>query len=205
MRYLLLICPALFFQSTLLGQHLGLSFNPTKWPNANLDSQRLYYDSGQLEIENKGVGDTLWRFEYFMDGTMAVKAEIRQRWRYDTVYTISPISYLDTTIVDSGFYDERVGRYAEWHPNGVVRFNSGFSEDKKIGNWKEWSASGSILKQYTFRGGLPTGKFREFYPEGQRKRTGSFDMGERVGTWKYWDENGVLVKKEKFRKLPKHP
>lgn len=171
-----------------------LTFHQISWSTAVIDSQRWYYDNGRLEVLNRLSGDTLWRFEYYPDGTLALKAVIEQDLRFDTVYTISPVTYLDTMILDTGYYDSRVGDYIEYHQDGQLKLSGQCAHDEMHGRWKEWYASGQLKCVYSMSNDHYTKRMKAYHPNGQLAVKG----GTSVRTWKEWDENGALIKKEKF-------
>jgi hypothetical protein len=181
------------------------AFHEIKWSTTNVDSQAWHYLTGQVEVMNTRSRDTLWRTEYFMDGSLALRTAVTQAWRLDTAWTISPISYLDTTVYDSGYFDYRFGPYREFYQDGQVKLRGDYVNGLATGDWQAWDSAGNLQWEFRMNRGVYDGPFTKYHPNGKKAIRGAYRLrvsGSYVGTrnhgtWKYWDEDGKLLRKEK--------
>ncbi len=141
------------------------------------------------------------------------------------VYTSEPrISYWDTseTVIRSKevFNLDYTSNYSHYYESAVLQREGKFLKDKRIGEWKFYSAAAELDSTITYFGGFRDGVFKafqngklvkeanyrmdklqgaykEYYLDGSLKLEGTYENGKKTGTWKHYDK-GSLLKEEKF-------
>lgn len=114
-----------------------------------------------MYTENLDTGDmTLYvqryplaRYEYFLNGAMHRRIDIRQQVRIDTTFTESLIDGTMIPAIQKVTEDIPNGAYHEFFPNGNIRIKGtldGYNPDgslKKTGEWREWDSTGKVIHQ----------------------------------------------------------
>ena len=92
----------------------------------------------------------------------------------------------------------------EYYPNGKVKREASFRDDKREGIWREFDEEGNVIKSQTYKkGGLVSegvvgtdgkrrGEYKEFYPDSTLRAEGLFINGLRSGEWRFYYQNGKL-------------
>lgn len=94
----------------------------------------------------------------------------------------------------------RQGPWKEFHPNGKVRSEGQYVDDRRQGIFKEYDAQGGLKEMVKYDGGVVDQKAQEtltvdikrtFHPNGKVASIGSYSKsGKREGLFKQFDTNG---------------
>lgn len=97
----------------------------------------------------------------------------------------------------------RQGAWKEFHPNGKVRSEGSYVDDRKQGIFKEYDAQGNLKEMVKYDGGvvdklaqetLTVDIRRTFHPNGKVSSLGSYSKsGKREGLFKEFDMNGAVT------------
>lgn len=112
------------------------------------------------------------------------------------------------------------GPYWSSHPNGKLSRIMNYDRGSPVGQIRQWSEEGIIVKQGQFLDGSPSGVWRHFYPNGKlqhvinfsspfgstqsfsasgkRMAEGQFYDGAKLGAWMQWNEEGKVIAKCDF-------
>lgn len=147
-----------------------------------LDVLNTYYESGKVKISgtfNKGVPEGIRRY-YDENGTI-----------------VSGENYKDGVLIEKGIYDAsgyRQGKWKEFYPNGSIRAEGEYKDDKRIGEWVFYHLNGSIEQKgkYT-KDGKPTDTWKWFYDHGQLLREETFLRGLPEGEMIEYNDSGKVI------------
>lgn len=213
----------LLFSLLLIGNLAFAQWHLTDW-DPGMDSsvaiQKMYWDNGNLRLENVIEDDKLIRLQYHAEGGLHIKAEIHHGFFSDTVITFSPDTYEEAIEIINWHGDVPRGKYIEFFADGVIARKGKLNSFGKMGEWKEFYPNGNVkeLKQYT-KIGMLDGLAKSFYPNGLLKTAGAYVIGltehqteylvttnsegkfipdqspkeYQTGRWKYYSENGQLA------------
>lgn len=98
----------------------------------------------------------LARYEYFKDGALFRRIDIRQGVSSASYFNEDPDTGESATSVHELLIDIPNGAYHEFFPNGNIRIKGtldGYNADgtlKKTDEWKEWDADGTVIRQETY-------------------------------------------------------
>ncbi|MDX9750711.1 MAG: hypothetical protein RBT71_06485 [Flavobacteriales bacterium] len=108
-----------------------------------------------LDAEASRAQPSLWRYEYYLDGTVHRRIEIVEELR-DMVVEISAMPQEDhESKVVRLWQDVPRGRYQEYHPNGRLRLEGKldghvtYGIAKKTGEWVERDEKGNVIRRET--------------------------------------------------------
>lgn len=92
--------------------------------------------------------------------------------------------------------------YAYYNANGYTRFyypnssiisvEGNYQNGTPTGYWKQYYASGKMMKEGNYSNGQLSGYWKFYYESGQLKEEGNYDNNIKSGTWKYFFENGQI-------------
>lgn len=116
-------------------------------------------------VENLAIGEMemvvheypLARYEFYLDGAIFRRIDIdRDVARTDTMMTEDLETGEMMIVIQEVLSDIPNGAYHEFFPNGNIRIEGtldGYNPDgtlKKTGEWKEWDATGNVIRQETY-------------------------------------------------------
>lgn len=87
------------------------------------------------------------------------------------------------------------GGYRLWWPNGRLKVQCYFLNDKKEGESKWWFENGQLHKHCYYRDGKKEGEYKKWYENGQIQEHCYYSDGKLEGEYKtWWFENGQLFR-----------
>jgi antitoxin component YwqK of YwqJK toxin-antitoxin module len=95
----------------------------------------------------------------------------------------------------------RQGPAVAWHPNGQVRSQSEYLQDRMHGRHQTWYPSGQIKRDGTYDCGAKVGLWTAWYSDGGKETRGFFAEGQRAGLWMKWSAGGEVLQEE-FLEVP---
>jgi uncharacterized protein len=110
-------------------------------------------------IDDEGIRDGEWK-EYYEDGTL----------RSEGMYSLG----------------NRIGRWRFYHPNNSIEQEGNYNNQGNTeGPWKWYFDDGKVLREESFRNGLPEGLYTEYNEDGKVVVQGEYLDGLEEGFWKY--------------------
>lgn len=93
------------------------------------------------------------------------------------------------------------GPYKEWHPSGGVWKEGSYQENNRVGQWKWYAESGTLVKQAIYnQAGKPNGTWIYYHDDGAKRRMENFKDGKREGETEYYSNDGnQLLEKFSFK------
>jgi len=79
-----------------------------------------------------------------------------------------------------------------WYPNGNVRWEVMYKQNKEMGPIREWNEDGIISHHYYCKLGIKSGPFKSWYDKGCQKVDCCFVDGKIIGNYRCWHRNGKL-------------
>jgi antitoxin component YwqK of YwqJK toxin-antitoxin module len=82
------------------------------------------------------------------------------------------------------------------YPTGAIRFRYAFvlSPDGQTrvrdGRFAEYHPNGIIMSEGIYVNGLEEGEWRDYYANGRLAAVGLYINGKEEGVWRFWDESG---------------
>lgn len=110
------------------------------------------------------------------------------------------ISILSTCVAfaqDGNMTDEqgrKQGLWKKYHPNGMLRYEGNFKDDKPVGVFKYYYDTGKIQAKMTHFG--PEAYSNMYYETGELKATGKYENQEKDSIWTYYDVDGHTMAEE---------
>lgn len=94
--------------------HGGI-FEAVFWETSEVDSQKIYWNNGQVKVENEKLNDGLiLRKEYYKNGNLKLTSEMTQEWSRDSIFKHSPYTGKDTMVILEGYIDSPFGKYTRY-------------------------------------------------------------------------------------------
>lgn len=87
--------------------------------------------------------------------------------------------------------DGAIIREIQYHENGQIKFEGGYKDGFKDGEWKSYYEGGTIWSTNNFIGGKREGDCQSYYPNGELRYQGQYENDKPVGKWVFYDENGL--------------
>jgi antitoxin component YwqK of YwqJK toxin-antitoxin module len=201
-------------------------FQQIQWPwdSTETDQQIQYWGDGGIKAENKRLGDQLFRFQYYENGALQLKAAIQQHRGIDTIITFDPETLERSQIqYKRNFHDWPSGPYLEFFPDGNVKAKGEVDGKKHLGKWLEYWANGNLKREIHYdEKGFKAGPYREYYENGNLKVSGAYkvemvtekrlcfnpetfqeyeceievEQEVQTGEWRYYDESGKEIHDE---------
>lgn len=107
--------------------------------------------------------------------------------------------------------------HKEYHPNGKIRLEGGYTEGLKQGIFREFDLSGdSVVNSYMYdkdtliaegivlKNGEYEGEWKYYYKSGEIKSEGKYENTIREGKWTYYYKNGKKEQVGKYRNNEPH-
>ena len=91
------------------------------------------------------------------------------------------------------------GPYEDYYPNGKVRGDGTFKNNKVEGLFTIYYDEGQILKEFQFSDGKRNGKMNWYFKNGKLKVLGYYKDDKQDGPYKYYNENGQLELEETYK------
>ena len=181
-----------------------------------------YTENGDLISVSKYINDILQeeaaeitkldvRNEYYPDGKIKVRATyrngvpegIRREYNKDGEIEKSFI-YQNGIITGEGIVKEdgaKNGHWKEFYPDGSLKSEGEYKDDKPVGEWKYYYADGKLEQKgkYTNSGKL-TGTWKRYFNNGQMMIEEEYINGEKDGPHTEYDENGKIVEQGEYVK-----
>lgn len=108
--------------------------------------------------------------------------------------------------VEYEFYLNRKGRKVAhgdftvfYGESNKVYFRGKNKDDKRNGEWTEYTRDGKKRGAISFKDGLLDGVFKAWYLNGQLKVKGQNKRGVQIGEWVYYNDDGQMTKKETWK------
>lgn len=93
------------------------------------------------------------------------------------------------------------GKSIEWYDNGHKRWEGNYLNDKKEGEWQEFSfKNGRLIRKGLYHAGMKEGKWIELDSTGTTRATFFYKNGQKDGGYKVFDEEGKLVSEGWYEK-----
>ena len=85
-------------------------------------------------------------------------------------------------------------RETAYYPNGKLRMDGTYKDNKRDGQWIYWFENGSKWSEGFFTEGKNDSVRLIYYPNGKKRYEFYYKNGLRVGIWRFYDESGKLLK-----------
>lgn len=86
----------------------------------------------------------------------------------------------------------------QYHENGQLLFEGALKNDKRMGVWTSFYATGKKWSEHTFVDGEKHGISSNWYENGNLRFIGETNMGKPIGIWKFYDEEGALANEKNY-------
>ena len=181
-----------------------------------------FTESGDLISVNKYINDVLQeeaeeiakldvQNEYYPDGKIKVRATYRNglpegvRRDYTPEGEIEKSSiYKNGVMIGEGIVKEdgaREGHWKEYYPDGSLKAEGDYKDDKPVGEWKYFYQDGKLEQKgkYSAAGKL-TGIWKRFFNSGQLMLEEQYLNGEKDGLHTEYDESGRIIDQGEYIK-----
>lgn len=91
-----------------------------------------------------------------------------------------------TTYVD----DKKEGLEKEFYDNGTLKRETNYKEDRREGITKEYYKDGTLMAETPFEGGYINGAVTKYHPNGKVAFRGDFKQNKQIAFGEYFDESG---------------
>lgn len=91
------------------------------------------------------------------------------------------------------------GVWSKNWPNGRVRYEGQFKDDRPVGTFKHYDEEGKLTTLQRHAGDGRVSRAEHFHPNGTVMATGKYIGQEKDSTWNYYDVTGALRKIERFK------
>jgi len=101
-------------------------------------------------------------------------------------------------LISKGIIDnegKRIGNTIFYFPDGRIKAEGNYSDNKKTGKWKFIEEDGKIEQEGNFKNDLPDGHWVWYYPDGRIIREEEYLNGKEDGLYVEYDENGNIITK----------
>ena len=178
--------------------------------NGDLISVTKYIqDIRQVDAEEVTKLDI--RGEYYPDGKIKAMATYRNgvpegvRREYDLEgQIIRSMIYRNGIVTGEGIVLEdgtREGHWKEFYPEGSLRSEGEYKENKPVGEWKYYYANGKLEQSGKYsNSGKISGIWKWYYDNGQLKMEENYIAGLKDGTHIEYDENGKIIENGEYVK-----
>ena len=172
----------------------------------------IIINSNKYVIANISNGLLEGEWTKYANGNQVVEKAFFKKGRYDGEFIVSNS---DREIYT--FKDGEMKHYIAYHPNGNLKVERNYENEKLDGAVKEYDNNGNLVEEVYFQqgkrhgkrvlvissdehtvtehynNGVLEGEYMSMYNDGRMIETGAYDAkGERTGKWTRWDKNGDL-------------
>ncbi len=149
----------------------NLSMEGAIFDGQRQDDWTHYYENGSIKrrgkyLNNRMVGIWNYFYENQQGGYGALKAQ--------------------------AFYEDGVGTYKEFYPNGDLKAEGLYVDGKSQGEWTFYHPNGQTEAKGEYKDGLRRGEWTFYHPNGNKAAEGYYRDGVRQGDWEFFHENGNL-------------
>lgn len=92
----------------------------------------------------------------------------------------------ETTYVN----DKKQGPETEYYENGNLRREANYVEDRREGVSKEYYEDGSLQAEYNYVNGYIEGEVKHYYKNGKLESKANYSKNKQISFGEYYDENG---------------
>jgi antitoxin component YwqK of YwqJK toxin-antitoxin module len=85
------------------------------------------------------------------------------------------------------------GRWKDFYPDGKIRAEGTYSDNRKTGQWKFYNASSKVEQTGSYNNGRPDGLWTWYYDNGAVLREEEYYQGQRDGLFTEYSENGDIL------------
>lgn len=147
----------------------------------------ITYQQGQIVADNKKLSSEAMEIITFYDDSITPK---RRGIFIDSIPIGAHIFY------DKNGLPERSVRFSQ---NGVAVAQGPVDQkQKRTGRWQLLYPDGKVRAEGNFLNDRQHGTWNFFFDDGRKEQEGDFDGGQKVGTWKWFYRNGNLHKSETY-------
>jgi len=183
------------------------------WPDTITQNQKKYWNNGNIKVEYENTGgDRKIRKEYFENGKLKLRVELKQECLKDTFYVTSPETGEVKIKVKSYCVDVLDGKYIEYLNQTNVESEAPitigqYSNNKMFGVWKSVIGKYNSAVKATFnKDGNLDGEFIQFYssynrPDQKIMWKGQFGL-ENISMETIDPETGKIIRKEFMNNKP---
>ena len=101
----------------------------------------------------------------------------------------------DTSIVERYRMGAFAGPYRLYHPNGKLKQEGNYVDNKMTGVWKSYHDNGQLREEVLFENNLENGPFVEYHANGKLAAEGAYlDGDSEHGELKLYNEAGELIR-----------
>lgn len=176
-----------------------------------IDYKRGFVNKREIlnRFDNAGLKNGYWK-SYYPDWTLHTEIYYRHGKREDYYKEFDQkgnvkkiVKYLNDVEQPLNDYKPLVIK-REYYPDGKVRREASFRDNKREGVWREYDENGQVVKSQTYLNGFlisdgivdtdgkRRGVYTEYYPDSTLKANGLFIDGLKSGQWNYYHKNGKL-------------
>ena len=88
------------------------------------------------------------------------------------------------------FNDKREGEYKEWSETGLLCIRSTYLNGKREGEYKSWYDNGQLYIQCAYLNGQREGEYKSWYDNGELQMLCNFINDKMEGECEWWFKNG---------------
>ncbi len=155
-------------------------------------------DTQDIEVVNKYDSDN----KLIYNGPFRNNIPVGVHREYKDGKVINAYSYNDVGLrISEGIVDEsgnRNGRWKDFYPDGKVKAEGTYTDNRQTGIWKFYSPDGKLEQTGNFNNGRPDGLWKWYYENGAVLREEEYFQGQRDGAFTEYSETGDIISQGQF-------
>lgn len=153
-----------------------------------------YFDSGEINVKKRHVGDSTFSTTYLKDGSVFGKMIYYQGKMVARIFTYSDGAYQSYNDISSGIQKG-------FYPSGQLKYTGTETNKKKEGQWMWYYEIGQVQSIYHYTNDSLVGTFTEYHEDGVLKEKGTYnEQHEPIGTWETYTSLGILYSHKTYSK-----